>query len=147
MLQAQEATMVDPISTQAATGAVGGVGQTGLAEPSGIGGPGPVNQHDAARFSEAMQEGAGPAAAQESAAAGQTTGVNAGDPVLEGMDKLSADMRAMQDKLVQSTSGMGEMGDLIRVQFEVARLTTTQTMVGQVGQKTSQGTQQLLKGQ
>jgi hypothetical protein len=39
------------------------------------------------------------------------------------------------------------VGDLLRMQFQAAQLTMTQTMVGQVGQKTSQGTQQLLKGQ
>ena len=133
--------MVDPISTQAATGAVGGIGQAGLAEPSALGGPGPVNPDDAARFSEAMQQGLDPAAQ-----AGQTPGAP-GSTFMDGIDKMSADMRAAQANILQSTSGMGEMGDLIRTQFEVAQLTTTQTMVGQVGQKTSQGTQQLLKGQ
>ena len=132
--------MIDPISTQAATGAVGGVGQSGLAEPSALGGPGPVNQNDAARFSEAMQQGLDPGA-------GQMPDVNAGNNVLEGIDKMSADMRAAQSGIMDATSGMGEMGALLRTQFEVAQLTTTQTMVGQVGQKTSQGTQQLLKGQ
>jgi hypothetical protein len=137
--------MIDPISTQAATGAVGGaggVGQAGLAEPSGLGGPGQANQKDAAQFAEAMQQGIDPGAQ-----AGQTPGVNTDANVLEGLDKMSADMRAAQQNIVESTSGMGDMGNLIRTQFEVAQLTTTQTMVGQVGQKTSQGTQQLLKGQ
>jgi hypothetical protein len=136
--------MIDPISTQAATGAVGGtggIGQTGVAEPSGLGGPGQVNQSDATRFAEAVQ-GVDPGAQ-----AGQTPGADTGVNVLEGLDKMSADMRAAQQSMLESTSGMGAMGDLIRTQFEVAQLTTAQTMVGQVGQKTSQGTQQLLKGQ
>jgi len=137
--------MADPISTQAMTGSIGGtggVGQTGLVEPSGLGGPGPANQNDVTQFTEAMQQQSIDPGLQA-----QTPGVNTGNNVLEGLDKMSSDMRAAQKNIVDSTKGMGDMGDLIRTQFEVAQLTTTQTMVGQVGQKSSQGIQQLLKGQ
>ncbi len=141
--------MIDPISTQAATGATGatgGVGQAGLAEPR-LDGPGPANQADAAKFSEAMHQGVDPAAQAQIGQTGQTPGVNTGNSVLDGLDSMSESMRAAQKSIVDSASGLGEMGHLIRTQFEVAQLTTTQTLVGQAGQKTSQGAQQLLKGQ
>ncbi len=123
--------MVDPLVTK--TGAAAGAGLTeGLQQNAR-----PVaSQSDVARFQEAL--GATPPQGTE-----QTRPSEA----LEGLDKLSADLKTAQDNVIRTTSDMGDMGDLLRMQFEVANLTTTQTMVGQVGQKSSQGTQQLLKGQ
>ncbi len=123
--------MVDPLITQ--TGAATGAG---LAEGAQQGVKPAASQSDVARFQEAL--GAAPPQGPDQV---QPSGT------LEGLDKLSADMKTAKDNILQTTSGMGDMGDLLRMQFEVANLTTTQTMVGQVGQKSSQGTQQLLKGQ
>lgn len=127
--------MIDPLISQ--TGAVTGPGG-GL--PASSGGPAPAAQDDVTRFQEALN----PAAEVPAPPGAVPVGENA---PLEGLDKLSADLRTARNSIVEGTQNMGEVGDLLRMQFEVANLTTTQTMVGQVGQKTSQGTQQLLKGQ
>jgi hypothetical protein len=100
---------------------------------------------DTAQFQEALHQPNVHSAAEMTS--GQIPGTESSRSVLEGIDKMSADMRAMQGDLQNATSSMGEVGDLLRMQFQAAQLTMTQTMVGQVGQKTSQGTQQLLKGQ
>lgn len=128
--------MVDPISGGAAASISSGAGVAG---PSGVAGPGPANPADTAQFAEAMQQPAMPPAPDH------VPGTQGS--MLEGLDKVSANLRAMQGDLQNATTNMGEVGDLLRTQFQVAQLTMTQTMVGQVGSKTSQGTQQLLKGQ
>lgn len=128
--------MVDPVSGQAAAA----VTQIQEAQTQISSGPGPVNPDDVSKFAEAMN---GPADA--AAQAGQVPGSSGN--MLNNLDQMSSSLRETQQGIIENTRGLGDMGDLIRTQFEVAQLTTTQTMVGQVGQKTSQGTQQLLKGQ
>lgn len=125
--------MVDSISGKALSIA----GQNGVAQPADFSKLGGADPNDAALFAEAMN--------RPEDALGVDGAQNNG--MLGNLDKLSADMRAMQSDLQNAVGEMGEMGDLLRTQFQVAQLTMTQTMVGQVGQKTSQGTQQLLKGQ
>ena len=128
--------MVDPLVSQAGAAGVGGVSP---GSPSEIGnGPGFASESDVTTFHDAM--------------AGNTTpqhGVEGTQPggLMQEMDKISVDLQSTRDGLLKNADGLGDMGNLIRLQFEVANLTTTQTMVGQVGQKSSQGTQQLLKGQ
>ena len=129
--------MVDPISSSA----VASISSNGVAAPSGAAGPGPANPADAAQFTEAMQQPAMPPAPDH------VPGTEKQGSVLESLDKMSANMRGMQDNLQNATTHMGEIGDLLQTQFQVAQLTMTQTMVGQVGSKSSQGAQQLLKGQ
>lgn len=125
---------MDPLITQ--TGAAQGAQGVGLAEGPAQAGKPSAAPEDAARFQEAL--GVTPPQAPDQLQ---------GSSPLAGLDKLSADMRATKTNIVQGADGLGDMGNLLRLQFEVANLTTTQTMVGQVGQKSSQGTQQLLKGQ
>lgn len=136
--------MVDPLISQAGQVA----GQTGAAPAAG---PGTAKAEDVSRFQEGLRPEAG--APPMDAQAGQgVSGVQAPDQaqrpnVVEGLDQLSSDLKAARTGIIEGAEHMGEIGALLRTQFEVAQLTTTQTMVGQVGQKTSQGTQQLLKGQ
>jgi hypothetical protein len=131
--------MIDPILTQAGAGAIGGV--PGESMP-GANGPGVASEADADLFQNALN-GKAPVGDLQAA---DGTGTQPGK-TMENIDKLSSDLRAARESVIGGTEGLGDMGQLLRLQFEVANLTTTQTMVGQVGQKTSQGTQQLLKGQ
>lgn len=126
--------MVDPISSQAVS-----IAGNGAAMPKSPTELGAANPKDVAQFTEAMQPPTPPMPDQVPGVEPKT--------LVDNLDKMSADMRAMQSDLQNAVSNMGEMGDLLRTQFQMASLTMTQTMVGQVGQKTSQGTQQLLKGQ
>ena len=130
--------MVDPISGSQLASIAGNNGVAQPADPSSLGG---ANPKDAAMFAEAMNQP--PDAPMPPDAVEGTQGPG----MLDNLDKISADMRSMQTGLESATGAMGEVGDLLRTQFQVAQLTMTQTMIGQVGQKTSQGTQQLLKGQ
>lgn len=127
--------MIDPLISQ-----TGAAAELGAGQPASVG-TGPASQDDVARFQEALHPDADiPQQVGNVVPAG-------GNAPLEGLDKLSADLQTAKNTIIEGTRNMGEVGDLLRMQFEVANLTTTQTMVGQVGQKTSQGTQQLLKGQ
>lgn len=67
--------------------------------------------------------------------------------LLRNIDGLSHDASRMHTEVMTSLGNAGEMGEMFRLQFQVANLTTTQTIVGQTGQKGSQGVQTLLKGQ
>ncbi len=68
-----------------------------------------------------------------------------GDSILDSMQREMTDKSQALEKSINSVQGSS--GDMLRLQYEVAQLTMTQTVVGQVGSKTSQGLQQLLKGQ
>jgi hypothetical protein len=64
------------------------------------------------------------------------------------MDRLSADMRSLKVDLDHGlANAKGEMGELISLQFKAMQITTSMTVMGQGGQKTGQGIQQLIKGQ
>lgn len=134
--------MSDPISGKIAAD----IAQAGLTQASPQG-PGPANPSDVAQFNEAMQAPMPPE--QSAPVQGAESPLPDGESsLIKGVDDMSANMRTMQNdlqNLVNNTGG--EVGDLLKTQFQVAQLTMAQTMVGQVGQKTSQGTQQLLKGQ
>ncbi len=69
----------------------------------------------------------------------------AGDNVLDAMHKEFKDNRTAFEQSINSMEG--STGDLMRLQYQIAQVTMSQTMIGQVGSKASQGTQQLLKGQ
>ncbi|MFI3271127.1 MAG: hypothetical protein R3Y11_03345 [Pseudomonadota bacterium] len=69
----------------------------------------------------------------------------AGDTVLDAMHKEFKESRTAFEHSVNSMEG--STGDLMRLQYQIAQVTMSQTMIGQVGSKVSQGTQQLLKGQ
>jgi hypothetical protein len=151
--------MIDPISAQA----VGSIGQTGAAQPAsstGTAGAGVAPAEDVTRFNSAMDQSGqnmsqaskqSPEGFREDAASrihgakpAETTGPSS---TLDSLDKVSADFKSLRTDMLQNASHMGEVGDLIRAQFQVANITMTQTMMGQAGQKSSQGVQQLLKGQ
>jgi hypothetical protein len=135
--------MVDPISSQAVSSIAG---NNGVAQPADISKLGGANPQDVQDFAAAMNnqplEAPMPPADIQAA-----QGVQKGD-MLTGLDDLSSNVRDMQSNMQGVADALGgDMGNLLRTQFQVAHLTMTQTMIGQVGQKTSQGTQQLLKGQ
>jgi hypothetical protein len=140
---------MDPISSQAA----GAVAKTEVTQP--LSGPGPARADDVARFQDSMHQPPQqnpqqlPDAGQsfQPAQAAQTDAPGASNKVLDGLDKVSSDIRSMRTDMIADSGNLGDMGELIRVQFQVANLTMTQTMMGQAGQKSSQGMQQLLKGQ
>lgn len=140
---------MDPISSQAA----GAVAKTEAAQP--LSGPGQARADDVARFQDSLhqpqqqnpQQFPDVGQAFQPAQAAQTDAAGTSNKVLDGLDKVSSDIRAMRTDMLADSGKLGDMGELIRVQFQVANLTMTQTMMGQAGQKSSQGMQQLLKGQ
>jgi hypothetical protein len=76
----------------------------GIAAPNGSG-PGSASMADTAQFQEAMhQPGMQPSSEVTS---GQVPGTEGSRSMLEGIDKMSADMRAMQGDLQNATSSMG----------------------------------------
>lgn len=139
--------MVDPVVTS--------LSQSGLSQMEGIlesgRGPWPAVPADVERFSAAMEQD------MQGVGSLDPTSNNSIQPVsvatttdgdlMRGIDTISATSTKMHADVVQSLSNSGEMGDMFRLQFQVANLTTTQTIVGQTGQKGSQGVQTLLKGQ
>jgi hypothetical protein len=132
--------MVDPISSQAVSSIAG---NNGVAQPADISKLGGANPQDVQDFAAAMNNQ--PLEAPMPPA--DIQGAQQND-MLTGLDDLSANVRDMQQNMQGVADALGgDMGNLLRTQFQVAHLTMTQTMIGQVGQKTSQGTQQLLKGQ
>lgn len=70
-----------------------------------------------------------------------------GSRILDNLDRMSADFRALKDSVHETAGKGGEMGEIIRLQMQVAEVTTTQTMVGKGGEKTGQGINQLVRGQ
>lgn len=139
--------MVDPVVTS--------LSQSGLSQMEGLlesgRGPGPAVPADVERFSAAVEQD------MQGVGSLDPTSNNSIQPVsvatttdgdlMRGIDTISATSTKMHADVVQSLSNSGEMGDMFRLQFQVANLTTTQTIVGQTGQKGSQGVQTLLKGQ
>lgn len=68
-----------------------------------------------------------------------------GDTILDNLSHQMSETRTVVEGQLNAISG--EMGELMRLQYDIARVTMDQTMIGQVGSKGSQGIQQLLKGQ
>lgn len=153
--------MVDPI--------LASVGQLeGLAQPEAVKGAGGANMADVERFNTVMEQplrgsdglegvagvdgisGQGLQAMSEvpnTMVRSTITMPEADTSLVQGLDYFSAESHKMHSEVVQSLANAGEMGEMFKLQFQVANLTTTQTMVGQTGQKGSQGVQTLLKGQ
>ncbi len=130
--------MVDPISSSQLASIASNNGVAQPADPSSLGG---VNPQDAENFANAMQQ------PNQVGQVGEVNGTEQSG-FMNKIDQMSTDMRTQQEGLFNSANAIeGSMGDLLKTQFQVAQLTMSQTMVGQVGSKTSQGTQQLLKGQ
>ncbi len=69
----------------------------------------------------------------------------AGDNVLDALQRDMSNARTGIEESLQSMQG--STGDMLRLQYQMAQVTMTQSLVGQVGSKTGQGVQQLLKGQ
>lgn len=124
-------------------------------------GPGKAEAADKARFQEAMQpaqsgaETQQVAPAQQAAEAQQVAQVEQtadaqraqGHKILDNLDKMSADYGKLREGILSGANGQGEMGDIIRLQMQVAEVTTTQTLVGKTGEKGGQGVNQLVRGQ
>lgn len=105
---------------------------------------------DAAAVSAASTQATASVSAPASVAASATTSAappNMGDRILSGLEGMSNDMQATRQKFVQDVSGNGKVGEMYKLQLDVAQMTTNQTIIGQAGSKTSQGIQTLLKGQ
>jgi hypothetical protein len=142
--------MVDPVTTQALSSATAGTAQSPLST-----GPGQVAAPDAAAFQQAVQrpeatapDGGGSVNAGMRAHAAQSPAHGPASSPLPCLDQLSADMRSIKADVEASMANVkGDMGELIGLQFKTMQITTAMTVMGQGGQKTGQGIQQLLKGQ
>jgi hypothetical protein len=144
--------MVDPVTTQALGSVTAGTAQAPVSS-----GPGQAAATDAAAFQQAVQR---PEATAPAPGSGESVNVGARAPAaqsqahgpasspLQGLDRLSSDLRTMKADVETSVATVkGDMGELIGLQFKVMQITTAMTVMGQGGQKTGQGIQQLIKGQ
>ena len=136
--------MVDPVTTQVASSVSTG-GPSPSASPAG---PGQVSSGDSAAFQEAVHRPEEFSAPQSGSVQAPQDVSAAKSPLASGMDRLSADMRSLKVDLDHGLANVkGEMGELISLQFKAMQITTSMTVMGQGGQKTGQGIQQLIKGQ
>lgn len=121
-------------------------------------GPGKADQADKARFEEAMQADApqqtqpvnqvdNTQQVEQVGKATEAQNQTQGSKILDNLDRMSADFKNLKDGVQQAANNHGEMGDLIRLQMQVAEVTTTQTLVGKGGEKSGQGVNQLVRGQ
>ncbi len=70
-----------------------------------------------------------------------------GDRILQGLEKTQNDIQGAKDKIVSDIDANSQIGQMYNLQLQVGQLATSQQVMGQVGSKTSQGIQTLLKGQ
>lgn len=134
--------MIDPVAARQATEALDSAARMDPADPPQVSDPPEApDPADVRHFESALDA--------EPARTPPPEAGSAGEPgrLLRGLDAFSEDTARLRASVESTVGRVGEMGDLFRLQFEVATMTTTQTMVGQTGQKGSQGVQTLLKGQ
>lgn len=131
-------------------------------------GAGKAHETDISRFQDvvkqdSVQEASAPSQlhAEESLQAEQVEAVNAsehsvtvtdveatqGNRILDNLDKMSSEFKDIKTSIDKSAENHGEMGDIIRLQMQVAEVTTNQTLVGKTGEKSGQGVNQLVRGQ
>ncbi|WP_290922190.1 hypothetical protein [Halodesulfovibrio sp.] len=131
-------------------------------------GPGKAHETDISRFQDVMkqdsvQEASAPSQlhAEESLQAEQIESINTaehavavtdaeatqGNKILDNLDKMSCEFKDLKASIDKSAENHGEMGDIIRLQMQVAEVTTNQTLVGKTGEKSGQGVNQLVRGQ
>ena len=118
-------------------------------------GPRPASKADIIRFQEIMKrEPMETILVQETAQTMQTARVQQadqavktpGDSILDSLDRISAEHNVLKEQFI-SAAGNGEMGYMVNLQLDIARITTTQTLLGKVGEKAGQGINQLVRGQ
>ncbi len=70
-----------------------------------------------------------------------------GDRILQGLENTQNDIQTAKDKMATDLQGDNTINKMYELQLQVSQLATSQHVIGQVGSKTSQGIQTLLKGQ
>ncbi len=70
-----------------------------------------------------------------------------GDRILQGIEGAQKDLQAGREQLMSDLQGDGQISKMYELQLQVGQMATSQQVMGQVGSKTSQGVQTLLKGQ
>ncbi len=115
-------------------------------------GPKPASQADISRFQDAMKTSHYPQIQEVSSQTMQAV-IQAeqavktpGSSILDTLDRISADHKAMQESFL-AAADEGEMGRMVNLQMDVARITIAQTLLGKVGEKAGQGINQLVRGQ
>jgi len=122
-------------------------------------GPGKASEQDVAKFQEAMEGQSGEQAqgvdgvqqTQQSAevqGAAETGEPSLADKMIQSISQTGKQMEAARDEIINTVQSESlSPQDLIKAQFKVAEFTMQQTMVGKVGEKSSQGAQTLMRGQ
>ncbi len=148
--------MVDPLSQQL----IQEIGKTSVGQSPQ---PSTVSPQDAASF-QTMVGGnvEGDTAVQGVVASESTTAAampeqdllqsplqkpSLGDRILQGLENSQSNIQAARDKVATEVQGDSSISKMYELQLQVSQLATNQQIIGQVGSKTSQGIQTLLKGQ
>ncbi len=148
--------MVDPLSQQI----IQDIGKTSVTQAPE---PSTVSSQDAASFQSMLSgdvQGVTPvqgatSADSSSAVQGQellqspvqATKPSLGDRILQGLENSQNNIQNARDKISTEVQGDGSISKMYELQLQVSQLATSQHIMGQVGSKTSQGIQTLLKGQ
>ncbi len=77
----------------------------------------------------------------------QATKPSLGDRILQGLESSQNNIQNARDKISTEIQGDGSISKMYELQLQVSQLATSQHIMGQVGSKSSQGIQTLLKGQ
>ncbi len=70
-----------------------------------------------------------------------------GDRILQGLENTQNEIQTAKNNVAADLQKDGNINEMYKLQLQVSHLATNQHVVGQVGSKTSQGIQTLLKGQ
>ncbi len=73
--------------------------------------------------------------------------VSLGDRILQGLESIQNDAKVARDSVTTQIQGDSRVNQMLDLQLQVSQLTANQQILGQVGSKTNQGMQTLLKGQ
>lgn len=132
---------MDPVAAQNAARELMKMTQQGAAPggpagPASQAGPAPARE-DVAAFEKAMSVGAG-----------EGQGLDVGQQMFDQVKRAGVGMRAEGER-IRAELDAGDLGpaDLLRLQFDVAKLTMDQTLLGKVGEKSGQSIQTLFRGQ
>ncbi len=66
---------------------------------------------------------------------------------MQGLDSSQNSMQDARNQITSRLQGDSEINKMYELQLQIGQLSTNQQVLGQVGSKTSQGIQTLLKGQ
>ncbi len=70
-----------------------------------------------------------------------------GDRILQGLENMQNDVKTTRESVTTQLQGDDKINQMLGLQLQVSQLTANQQILGQVGSKTNQGVQTLLKGQ